>query len=586
MSADGWAKLSVGDMKGAEEAFKASLAANPQDASSLHGLGKMALSGQQFEIAASLLNRAYKIAPENERLAIDFVQSLAGESVRHPQDAQAQFNLGLAFLGLGDIDSARDSLLTALLADPSHVGARWLVSRLLPRVYMSTAEIMLWRRRVFSGVSALEAVLHPQSPEEAAKHVAGILLRTNFELAYQGEDDRPLQELYGRLVHRVMSAWLPDLADPPKSRDRVSSDDKRIRVGFASSYFTSHTIALLFNGWIRHLDRSRFIIHGYLTNGVPDGSTRALAGLCDVFRDLKGPVEEAARQIRADGLDVLIYPDLGMDGRSFALAALKLAPTQAVSWGHPVTSGLPSMDYFLTSDLMEPDASDAHYCEKLIRLPNLSIAYRPPQLEQTKTRADFGLPATGPIYLCCQALQKYLPQYDRLFTAIAKQAAGARFAFILHKTRHLDNRKFKARIEAAFKAEGLNPADHLVFLPWMAWTDYVQLNGACDVFLDSVGWSGGNTSLEALSRNLPIVTMPSHLMRGRHSCAMLKLLGLDECIASDLKAYVAIAVKLGTDAAWNAAVRERIKAGQGRLFDDQAPVKALESFIEQAVAKS
>ncbi|MBI5121551.1 MAG: O-linked N-acetylglucosamine transferase, SPINDLY family protein [Rhodospirillales bacterium] len=580
-TAAGWEKMKAGDVAGAQAAFAAALDRDPKEVPALHGMGRLALMAKQFEYAASLLKQAYALAPEDEALAIDFAQALAGEAVGRPQDAKAQFNLALVFLGLGDIEAARDTFLNAYLADPQHAPSRWMVNRLLPRVYMNPGEIAVWRRRLLSGIAALEASILPKTPAEAEAHVPGLMTRTNFELAYQGQDDKPIQELYGRLVSRVMAAWLPDLAKPIAAMPFAARSDRRIRVGFASSYFTSHTIALLFGGWVRHLDRKRFIVHGYLTGGTPDASTRSLAGMCDQFRDLRGKLDDTARRIRDDDLDVLIYPDIGMDGRGQALAALRLAPTQAVAMGHPVTTGLPSIDYFLTSGLMEPEGGEAHYSEKLVRLPNLSFAYRPPAYPQTKTRQDFGLPGEGPVYLCCQALQKYLPQFDRVFPAIAARIEKARFVFIQHKTRHLDNRRFQARLEGVFRSQGLDPSRHLVFLPWQEWTDYLQLNGACDVFLDSIGWSGGNTALEALSRALPIVTLPSNLMRGRHAFAMLKLLGLDDCIASDLENYAAIAVRLGTDAGFNAEVRERIRAGQGRLYDDTAPVRALEDFLEK-----
>lgn len=584
MSREGWSKLKAGDAAGAKAAFKASLEADDKSVSSLHGLGKLALMGRQFSLAASLLHKANRLAPEYEALALDLIQALSGEAVEKPEDALRHFNLAIALLGVGDVEGARDALLAALLADPNHVPARWLVNRMSPRVYLSKAEIAQWRRRVFTGIAILEASIHPKNSAEAERHVQGILTRTNFELAYQAEDDRLLQELYGRLVTRVVNAWLPQYATPPATQPFATREDKRIRVGFISSYFTSHTISLMFGGFLRHLDRSRFIVYGYLSNGLPDSSTRVMAGLCHAFRNLRGPLDEAATIVRGDSLDVVVYPDVGMDARGQILAAMKLAPVQATFMGHPVTTGLPSIDYFLTSDMMEPQGAEAHYSERLVRLPNTSFCYQPTFTPQTKKRSDFGLPQEGPLFLCCQALQKYLPQNDPLFPAIARKCAGkARFVFIKHRLRHVDNRRFQARIEQAFRAQGLDPTQHAFFLPWLDWEDYLQLNGVCDVFLDSIGWSGGNTSMEALSRLLPIVTLPTNLMRGRHAYSMLKVLGLENCIAKDMGDYVDIAAKLGEDGDFNANVRARIKTGSAKLYEDKEPVRAFEAFLERAV---
>ena len=67
---------------------------------------------------------------------------------------------------------------------------------------------------------------------------------------------------------------------------------------------------------------------------------------------------------------------------------------------------------------------------------------------------------------------------------------------------------------------------------------YLSLNLACDVFLDAHGWSGGNTTLEALNLDLPIVTTPGKYMRGRHSAAILKQLGLEDSIADSVDSWV------------------------------------------------
>jgi predicted O-linked N-acetylglucosamine transferase (SPINDLY family) len=117
-------------------------------------------------------------------------------------------------------------------------------------------------------------------------------------------------------------------------------------------------------------------------------------------------------------------------------------------------------------------------------------------------------------------------------------------------------------------------------------TDFPALLKAGDVYLDSVGWSGGNTTLEAATCGMPIVTWPGALMRGRHSAAILKQMGLDQYIAPHAQAYVDLAVRLGTDAAARAEAAQLVTSNRGRLFRDTAPVRALEQFLIQAVAAS
>src|SRR5262249_36956635 len=127
-----------------------------------------------------------------------------------------------------------------------------------------------------------------------------------------------------------------------------------------------------------------------------------------------------ARQTIADQkLDVLFYSDIGMDSHTYSLAFHRLARVQCVTWGHPVTTGVPNIDYFLSSELLEADDADGHYTEHLVRLPSLPTYYYRPQMPpQSRSRADYGLPGEGSLYLCPQSLFKFHPDFDVLLGAI------------------------------------------------------------------------------------------------------------------------------------------------------------------------
>jgi predicted O-linked N-acetylglucosamine transferase (SPINDLY family) len=101
--------------------------------------------------------------------------------------------------------------------------------------------------------------------------------------------------------------------------------------------------------------------------------------------------------------------------------------------------------------------------------------------------------------------------------------------------------------------------------------------------LDSLHWSGGNTSLDALACGLPMVTLPGAFMRGRQSASLLTFAGVPELIARDAEDYVRIAVRLGREPAWRAEVSARLREGQAAVFDRTEPIAALESFFESVV---
>jgi len=256
---------------------------------------------------------------------------------------------------------------------------------------------------------------------------------------------------------------------------------------------------------------------------------------------------------------------------------------QCTTWCHPVTSGLATVDYFLSSDLMEPDHGQAHYCETLVRLPNLGVSYPRPRFPvNPKTRLDFGLDPGRVVYLSCQSLFKYLPQYDGIYPAIAQQVPQAQFVFLSHSSAPL-TAIFRERLARAFAQVGLSAADYCVLLPRLLWHDYGRLNQLADVFMDTLGWSGGNTCLEALACGLPVVTCPGGLLRGRHGYGILRLLGMTETMATTPAELVMIAARLGLDGAWRVQLQARILANQGRLFDDPVCIKGLEDFYRRVV---
>jgi predicted O-linked N-acetylglucosamine transferase (SPINDLY family) len=154
--------------------------------------------------------------------------------------------------------------------------------------------------------------------------------------------------------------------------------------------------------------------------------------------------------------------------------------------------------------------------------------------------------------------------------------------FIRHAVSAEITNLFRERLEKAFAAFELKADDHCVFLERLNQSEFVAATGQCDIFLDSLDWSGCNTALESLDHALPIVTMRGPLMRGRHSAAILERIGVTETIAPSLDDYVGIAVRLGHDEAWRGEIRERMHRHKHRVYRDQSCIAALEEFLHKA----
>ncbi|MEL6186584.1 MAG: hypothetical protein AAFU79_18350, partial [Myxococcota bacterium] len=287
-------------------------------------------------------------------------------------------------------------------------------------------------------------------------------------------------------------------------------------------------------------------------------------------------LETAAERLAAAGLDVIFYPELGMFGPIYRLASTRLAPLQVVGLGHPVTSGLPSIDAFLSGADVEPPDGDAHYLERLERLPGTSITYEEPIWSGQTPELD--LPPDAFVFLTLQSLFKYLPQHDELYARILARCPDAWLLFLSSGSAGLDAR-FQERLRAAMAREGVDLAARCRFLERRPLDEFLGVYRLADVVLDVPSWSGGNTTLEALSAGRPIVSWPGRFARGRVTKAMLEAIGVTETIVDGPEAYVDMAVALHGDPARRSRLSERILAGKSVLFEDPRPVRAMEALF-------
>jgi protein O-GlcNAc transferase len=496
-----------------------------------------------------------------------------------PNFVMAHYNLGLAQRSQSRFADATVCLERALALDPDCLEARFaLCMAQLPILYASEDEIGKQRAAYEQSLIGLRDEVARLGALTRFADVVGS--QQPFYLAYQGQNDRDLQAVYGALVGASMQARYPSalLLSPPLNGEPLT-------IGIVSGFFRRHSNwKIPIKGWLGQLDRSRFRVLGYYTGTESDAETKSAVALCDRF--VSGPLAlaEWRKTILADAPHILIYPEIGMDTVSAQLAAQRLAPVQCNSWGHPDTSGFPTLDYYLSSDLMEPPEAQDHYTERLVRLPNLSIYCEPPDGSPVSTdRQTLGLRTSATVYCCCQAPTKYLPQYDDVFARIARDVGDCQFAFIEFAGAPHVTDVFRKRLERAFAAFGLRAADHCVVLPRQSPDQFIAAIGQCDIFLDSIGWSGCNSTLESLIHNMPIVTFNGALMRGRHTAAILRMMDACETIAQTVDEYVSLAVRLGHDAEFRTAVGAKIAANKNRIYRDRSCIAALEAFLSLAV---
>jgi predicted O-linked N-acetylglucosamine transferase (SPINDLY family) len=138
---------------------------------------------------------------------------------------------------------------------------------------------------------------------------------------------------------------------------------------------------------------------------------------------------------------------------------------------------------------------------------------------------------------------------------------------------------FKRRLTKAFESYGLDVHNHVVFMPWLSPGEFYGLMNAVDVFMDSLGFSGFNTAMQALECALPIAAKEARFMRGRFASAILRRLELHSCVATSDNEYVDLVVRLASEPAFNSEVRQTIAQRRQELYNDTEPVRAIEQFL-------
>jgi protein O-GlcNAc transferase len=544
---------SLGRMADAIECYRRALAAAPRFADAHYNLG---------------------VAYRDQGRTTNAVQAFRQAIEIRPHAKEAHLGLGHA---LRDLDQNAEALATfqhVLDLDPDDAMARWSITMAqLPHVYAYGEDPAGYRRRFAADLDELERWFIPRRFARGAEAVG---TDQPFELAYQEEDNRALLERYGKLCSGLMNGWRQTENVPPATPHR----HRPLRVGVVSAHLRFHSVwSAITKGWFEHLDPERCALYAFHVGIDVDAETAFARSRSAHFEHGPRELRRWVEALQAQSLDVLIYPEIGMDPTTVRLAAQRIAPVQVTSWGHPETSGLPTIDYYLSGEDLEPANAQAHYTERLVPLPRLGCHFQPPVLKPAAPDvARLGIDADAPLFICPGVPIKYAPQFDRVLPEIARRLGRCQFVFFHHASGLLSGR-LAERLRAVFAAAGIAYERFVHFIPWQPATGFMGWLGRGTVYLDSIGFSGFNTALYAVEASLPIVTREGRFLRGRLAGGILKRLGLAELVVPNEEAYVALAVRLAEDEAYRSSVRLRMQTARGALYADEGPVRALEEFL-------
>jgi predicted O-linked N-acetylglucosamine transferase (SPINDLY family) len=555
MNVIGYGRYQLGDLDDYEYWVRNALAIDPRHGVSLANLAQIQLLRDDPCCALATSLAATAVAPTN---------------------AVAWENLGTTYVMLGRGDEARDAFARAFALQPS-VTNRLRRDLVLSYIPASRAEIEHNRTAYERHID----ILIRERPVGASECAALYFAACSFILAYHGENDVHLM----RKLARMYCALCPSLEYRAAHVDRPRTPGARLRIGFFSVHTHQHSVSRCFAPLIAQLAKdARFEV---VMISVRDPAKETV----NPYRDFNGRLllvsrdcQGARETIATERLDVLVYQDIGMEELSYFLAFARLARVQCVLGGHPDTTGIPNLDYFISTALAEPPEAQAHYSEKLLLISCLPAVFeRPASPRAPARRADFGLPASGAIYLCPMMLHKLHPDFDAAIAGILERDPHGHVVLFRHYSARWEE-ALGARLDAALPAAA---RVRVLFLPWIRdYADFIRINALADVVIDPFHFGIGSTAAATFAVGTPLVTRPGEFLRGRVGLALCTLLELPECVTHSLAEYVARAVAIAHDAALRERLRTRILANNARLYDDRKPVRELaDLFARIAVTK-
>ena len=347
----------TGRVRDAEPLLRRAAELSPADANALGNLALACLELGDTIQAHALAQRAAGLAPRealwwdtagsallgtDPDAAVPFLERARSLA---PQDAEAALKLGLAREESGDYEGALRNLAEAKRLAPENEPIRWAEALALPAIVADDAAALAAVERFDRGVEAIDRELRLDTAAERAAALEAARMDGPFSLHYLPGEHVERQARFAALVARVARAALPQFATAPATPARA----ERLRVGFVSSFLRTHVITRFFGASMTQLDPREFERHAWLAGGRADAVSESIARAIDRFESVPADPEVVAQRIRDARLDVLVFPDIGLDPLMTVLASLRLAPVQAAFYGHPATTGLDSIDDFLAA---------------------------------------------------------------------------------------------------------------------------------------------------------------------------------------------------------------------------------------------
>ena len=561
------AQYESGDMKGVVKQASRLSEVYPKAFKVWNLMGAAAAQIGNLSVAVTALEKVVSIKP-NYAYGFNNLGNVYRELHRHDEAisaferaislsdtyAAAYDNLGITLELKNELEKAASAYKKAVHFEPNNIQYYMHLLLLGPQIPGSTFQINLQRAEFRKNLAKLgqQKIMFDGN---VSKH------DPRFNFAYHDANNKDLwcdlsstfRKVAPSFNYKAEFLYAPNI-----------SNHTKIKVGFCSNFLRDHTIGKLYKGIIAKLAGANFkvnVIHHPFSRYENFWKSHKHHNLNHTSLPIH--FSEQKEFLSSLKLDSLIFPDIGMDGTNYSLAHCRLAPIQMTSWGHPDTTGIDTVDYFISSELIEPRNSTNHYSEELIKFRTLPSFYEVPKSPLVLTKQDFGFSEHFNLYGCLQSLTKIHPDFDIILDRIAQSDPKSELLFI---DSHL-----KSALVARWQKSELNALlEKSRFISPMKRELYLNLINVCDILLDPIYYGSGNTFYESVYCGVAQVSLPSRFMRGRIVTGGYKQMQLVRApIVSDITQYHEVAVKWANSKELKNSFREEVaEKSKDLLFED------------------
>ena len=435
----------------------------------------------------------------------------------NPTCAVTQNNLGLVLYRQGKLRESEAALQRALALAPQKA-----------KTWINLSNVLRDWMRFEEAEAALRTALELDP--------ADLVARSNLLFLLGYRSDASPGELYSEARqwgHRVTGTFRETPLPPT-----APFSDRRLRIGYLSPDFRAHSVATFFEPLLAAHDPAAVEVFCYANVGRPDEVTERLRSQAAAWHSIYTLDDASATQlIRSHGLDVLVDLAGHTSGTRLGIFARRAARVQACWLGFFATTGLRTMDYWITDAVLHPPEYDDLFVERLWRLDRCWLAYRPPASAPEPGAPEAGTPV---LFGSFNQILKVTPATVRLWSRVLAAVPDSR---LLLKTKSLGDSEARDRIRAQFTQEGI-ASERIELLPYFRnKEDHLAQYNRVDIALDTCPYSGGTTTCEALWMGVPVLTLTGSTMPGRMSTSILHAAGLSSWCAATAEAFVAIAVE-------------------------------------------